>query len=331
MSHTDKEYHVSKEAAKWLLALEEDPENGELSTRFDEWLQESPEHEAAWSDALGIYDDIGNTEPAHREYWEESEVAHSEGEGSEKPEKWGRRKLLYFFASAAAACLAFFVWPSISLKLEADYIASTGEKLTLTLDDGSEVALGGRSALKVDFDGNERRVELLQGEAFFEVKPDAERPFSVEAGDLRTVVLGTAFNVRLKEESAAVSVEQGRVSVHQITDTAELDFLEAGEWFELEASGRIEKGKVDSSEIGLWREGRILARDRPLSDVVESLRRYYSGVIILQGEALGQKRVTGVYKIDDPAAALRALASSAGAEVRQVSPWVIVVSSESVD
>ena len=71
---------------------------------------------------------------------------------------------------------------------------------------------------------------------------------------------------------------------------------------------------------------RLIVKDRPVREVVDALRPYYRGVVILRGDALAAKPLTGTYDLSDPVGALNAVASALGAETYQVSPWVFVVS-----
>jgi transmembrane sensor len=69
-----------------------------------------------------------------------------------------------------------------------------------------------------------------------------------------------------------------------------------------------------------------VANDRTVADIVDELRRYHRGTIVIADGGLARERTTGVYKLGDPAKALRAVASAHGATVRQISPWLVVLS-----
>ena len=69
-------------------------------------------------------------------------------------------------------------------------------------------------------------------------------------------------------------------------------------------------------------------RDRPLAEAIDELRGYHAGFILLTDGALGARRVSGVYNLNDPVAALSAMAGAQGAVVRRLSPWVLLVSAE---
>ena len=83
------------------------------------------------------------------------------------------------------------------------------------LPDGSQVDFGARSALDVEFTGNQRHLELRTGQAFFRVKHDAHHPFVVEAGPVRVMAVGTAFDVRKTGTQVTVTVQEGTVRGHE--------------------------------------------------------------------------------------------------------------------
>jgi transmembrane sensor len=301
----------SIEAARWLVALEEQPDDAALRARFVAWRDASPANAAAWTDTTHVYALMGQL-PA-------VPVA--------APQRNFRRRVGLGLAGAAiAACLAYLVVPSLVLRVQADHRTQTAELRSVRLDDGSVVHLGPESAVAVRYAAQERRVQLLKGEAFFDVTPDADRPFRVGARDIETTVLGTAFSVRLGDEAAAIGVRHGRVRVDQReAQPPRSETLGAGEWIRLPWQGQAHRGTVPVADVAAWVDGQIVARDRPMADVVDELRAYYAGLIVLTDTALGQQRITGVYNIADPVAALTAIAGAHGGSVRQFSSWVLVV------
>jgi transmembrane sensor len=316
----DDEDHATIEAARWLVALEEAPDDGALRARFEVWLNASPANAAAWANTSDIYGLMARTPPAYADRW-----APPAASRRRRP-AW-RRLTIGAAAAALAACLAFVVAPAAILRMTADYVTSTAELRALQLEDGSMVRLGPESAIDVAFDSGERLVRLLQGEAFFEVRADSERPFRVVARNVETIVLGTAFNVRLGADGAAVSVQHGRVGVESDASRPPTsERLEAGDWIRVSRGGPVDRGAMPPDEVASWLHGQIIAHDRAVADVVDELRRYFVGAIVLTDDALGDQRVTGVYNVADPVAALRAIAGVHGATVRQISPWILMIS-----
>ena len=333
---------AAREAARWLVALEEKPDDGAIRAEFEAWLNASPVNAAAWANTSDIYDLMAKTPPAHQDHWApyvaereraatarpiDPERPHLVPTGAGSGRTPARRRVVFGVAAAAmAACLALVMVPSVFLRIEADYLTSTAELQTLNLPDGTTVRLGPDSALAVDFDERERRVRLVKGEAFFEVTPDREHPFRVATREVTTTVLGTAFDVRLGEDGAAVAVRHGEVSVDYPTVQPPVsERLNAGDWLRVGWTGDVRRGETPSDEVGAWMQGQIVVRDRRLESVIDDLRRYYAGVIVLTDGALGGQRVSGVYNVADPVAALTALAGAHGGAVHRISPWVLVV------
>lgn len=320
------EKDASVAAARWLLALEEEPNDAGLRRRFEAWLAADPEHAAAWAGVSDVYDAIGT--PAY--------VAHRDGREAQPTtetavtslDRARRRRFMVSAASLAiAACLAFAALPGLLLQWRADHVTSVAESRSVVLEDGSTMRLAPGSAVEVlaRTDG-ERGVRLLQGEALFEVVPDSARRFRVEANGVETTVLGTVFDVRLLDEGAFVAVREGEVRVDRVAAPPVSERLKAGDWVRVERGGAIAHGTVPPAEVAAWQRGQIVARDRAIEDIVEEVGRSYRGVALVTDGALARQRVTGVYNLDDPVAALRAAAGVHGGVVRQVSPWLIVVS-----
>jgi len=326
MSIDKDEQDASVAAAHWLLALEEEPDDVDLRRRFETWLAERPENAAAWAGVSDVYDAIGA--PAYVEHRAAREsrpgavasVTRLDGVRARR-----RRFLLPAAALALAACLALVTLPGLHLQWQADHVTSVAESRSVVLDDGSSVRLAPGSAIEVLGAGS-RGVRLLRGEALFEVVPDSARPFRVEAGGVETTVLGTVFDVRLLAAGAFVAVRQGEVRVDRAAAPPVSERLKAGDWARVERGADVARGTVPPTEVAAWQRGQIVARDRAIADIVDEVGRSFQGVVLVTDGTLARQRVTGVYNLDDPAAALRAAAGVHGGVVRQVSPWLIVVS-----
>ena len=229
--------------------------------------------------------------------------------------------------AVAASLFAALFGPKIATQLQADYSTGTGQINTITLADNSRVTLAPESALRVTFEDGVRAVELLGGEAFFEVTPDPLRPFKVAARLADVTVLGTGFDVSEGAGVTRVSVEHGRVRVDNAAHlVAHSEFLEPGQSLQVRGDGNVLRGDTPTGQVAAWRNHQLIAQDQPLGDVVDRLRGYFKGAIIISDEALSGQAVTGVYRLTDPVLALRAIARAQNAVVREVTPWVLVVS-----
>ncbi len=223
--------------------------------------------------------------------------------------------------------MAIVAGPEIALNLQADHATGTAVSRTVELTDQSTVIVAPASAIAVSFTPDERRVRLLAGEAYLEVTPDSDRPFRLSAGGVQVTVLGTGFNVSRSEDGVEVGVAHGKVHVGRSGSAQPVTtLLEAGEFVRINGSGRMVKDRQPASQVGAWRQNQLIAQDQPLRDVLNRLRRYYTGMIIVTDDSLSTQPVTGVYDLENPTGALRAIARSQNAVVRAITPWLLIVS-----
>ena len=142
----------------------------------------------------------------------------------------------------------------------------------------------------MNFVGNIREVEL-SGEAYFEVKEDASRPFVIRTGDLRIRVLGTEFNVRAYggEKMVSTTLVEGRVELSARRGKPVV--LHPGEQggFSREA-GDIEVKKVNVASCIAWKNGMFDIRDCELEEIMEYLSRWYDIHVFYRQESLKKIR-----------------------------------------
>ena len=83
--------------------------------------------------------------------------------------------------------------------------------------------------------------------------------------------------------------------------------------------------------IAGWRDGVLAVQNRTISDVVEAIRPWPRGLLILRGARLGTRRVTGVYDLRHPQAAIKALADAYGIKITRISLWLVILSESYVE
>ncbi|MGD8176913.1 FecR family protein [Marinimicrobium sp. ARAG 43.8] len=315
-----------EQAIDWMIRTESEPDNPQLRQALQNWRSADQANEAAWLRARRVWESMGEWQP-DRKRWPDP-VSDGNGEVSGRlPRIHSPRRsrgLRRVATLAAVACLMLAAWPGIYLHLRADHITGTGETQQITLEDGSTVYLGAASAIRTRFSSGERHVDLLSGQAFFDVMANAERPFIVNAGDVNVTVLGTAFDVQLGSRVAAVSVQSGSVAVQPREGDEQQ--LSPGQQLMIErSSGASRVAQISPSNVAAWREGRLFVHDRTLYDVVETLDRYYGGRILVGAASLGEQRVTGSYNLDNPDIALKGLLRPFDGRVLEITPLLRVL------
>lgn len=306
------------EAAGWLILLDDDPMDEDRQAKFRVWL-EAPGNRAAWESVSrtgALLAGMG-TEPPTR-------PLDFAATGSPRPAWRARTRRPIVLATVLALLGAVVFTPSLVRRLEADHSTGTAQLRSVQLGDGSKVQLGPDSAIRLGFSAGERRVTLLSGEAQFDVTPDSSRPFLVVTRHATTTVLGTRFDVVMLEESTSVSVARGHVEVDATMLGSSYELF-AGDWVRVDKDGSVRQG-ADLPDYLLAGPGsRLAVRNRPVAEVVQRLRPWFSGRIVIANGSIGDRPVTGVFDATDPANALEAIVGPQGGRVLRVTPWLLIV------
>lgn len=314
---SDEAERIGMEASDWLIRLRERPDDRGLASAFAAWRDADVAHDRAWEEMEALFEMIGSVEPRHPEYLVPAAVAPSALPQIGKV----RRKWSFAAVAAAVACLTILGGPEIILRLQADHMTAAGRMANVALDDGSRVRLGPDSAIAVAYTPSHRDIRLLRGQAWFEVRPDASRPFRVEADGIAATALGTAFDVRMIGQDRSVAVGHGRVRVEGRASTV----LGAGDWVSAAPGKAPSSGHQASDLAGIWRSGSVVIRGRTVAEAIDELRPWYKGRIVLADDAIGRRRVTGIIGLSDPEDALRALIQPYGGSILRITPWLMIV------
>jgi transmembrane sensor len=157
---------------------------------------------------------------------------------------------------------------------------------------------------------------LDQGEAFFEVTPDATRPFVVTVGESRVTAMGTSFAVRYEPDSTAVTLVEGKVSVAD--DAAKSDFtLLPGQRLTLAKAHvpRMDAPRLEA--VTAWRRGEVILNDTPLVEAVAEMNRYNKKSIVLESPEIAMLDVSGLYHTGDSEGFARSIAVMHGLQLTE--------------
>ncbi|MFA7891486.1 FecR family protein [Pseudomonas putida] len=320
MTSADRVSSRRDQALDWLLRIQQAPHDAQLRAELAQWCASDVANAQAYGKAERVWRLTGQLAPATAEQWPEQPAAATV---VALPKRKPARR--WWLGAAVAACLLVAVAPLLSLRLQADYRTAQGETRDVTLADGSVVQLDSDTAISVDYSGGHRDVRLLSGQAFFEVTPNKAKPFHVRADGVRVTVTGTAFNVQLRPGRVGVDVQHGSVRVEEAGNAHVLsEALTTGQRLRY-AGGIAQIQTFAPSQAAAWRQGQLIADDLRVAELVQELARYLPGMVLLRDDALGDKRVTGVYDLRKPEAALRAVIHPHGGELRSYGPWLLVL------
>lgn len=327
-SHVTTESEARRDASHWYIRLREEETDAEAWAQFDEWLQTDPLHREAWASMCETMEAVERAPSRPRRNSRPGRLRRPNAFGHSRSVSNSRKPRRRVAAAAAvAACAIALAFPVVSMRLRADHITSAGQVEQFLLIDGSTIRLGPDSAVAVDYDSSARKIRLLRGQALFDVSHDPAKPFRVVAGDVTTTVLGTRFDVRMIGDTTSVAVQRGHVRVEDSGDEPHHSRdLRVGQWVRVDSRHVTQAGAIAPSLVGSWSSGQALADNRSIASVIEEVRPWYNGRIIVLDSALASRLVTGIYNLREPAQALAMIVRPYGGRVRQVTPWILVVS-----
>ena len=174
-------------------------------------------------------------------------------------------------------------------------VVPKGNFYKINLEDGTQVWVNANSQLKfpVKFKENERRV-FLEGEAYFEVSHDGNRPFFVESGGSEVKVLGTHFNINAYGKNVRTTLSSGRV---QVSHSGSIIVLEPGEYANL-VGEQLRKGRADLEHDLSWHNNQFYFKKETIVEIASTLSKWYDIHVKFKKDVALDKVYTGNFKRD---------------------------------
>ena len=182
---------------------------------------------------------------------------------------------LKYMAAASILFLAglgFFFKPDFAKEKQLSFKTSSNPK-SIKLSDGSKIYLAANSSFQYPekFEGDERKVVLLKGNAFFEIAKDKKHPFIITSGELKTRVVGTSFHIQMSKSKCEVIVVTGKVNVTSKGQSVDLVPNEEA----LFESQKLTKQLADKSFLVNWYNTDVTLDQTTLKHVITILQYKY--------------------------------------------------------
>ncbi len=311
------------EAADWLIAKDRGFTMAE-ERAFEQWLHASHRHAAAWRRTIAAWNALDRMPELRAEELHAHPAVFPARRMLWCAGSWCRLhwRLAAAGAGVLAACLAMVVLEppdaAVTVPIENPPAGALVrlEPRRAVLPDGTHVMLNGDSEISEQFTTGERRVQLVRGEAHFEVTPNSSRPFVVVSHEVAVRAVGTAFNVRLAPGALEVWVTEGKVQVAGLPEGAALPggsaparalvpLLQAGERAIVPLAGAdtttIDVSRVSAPEMQRsldWRTLRLRFHDLPLPMVAEEFNRHNATRLVVEPSAR-HVLVAGTFSADN--------------------------------
>lgn len=178
-----------------------------------------------------------------------------------------------------------------------------GELFELELSDGTSIMLNSGTKIKypIAFVDDKKRELFIEGEAYFKVKTNPNKPFVVHAGDVAVEVLGTEFNLSSYPEDADVGtvLVEGKVKMSNAFAPDDSVFLEPGtkaSWSKQNHITKVER--VDTDFYTSWLEGELVFRDASFQHMITKLERNYNVKIENRNQELFSKKFNARFNVN---------------------------------
>jgi transmembrane sensor len=339
--------NIEAEARDWIVQFDgEASPNPKTIQEFRAWLRTTPLHRQVFEEIATVWKDL--------DHWSEFlDAAKSEVEsGVAKPYSGpARHRYMMKFAAAGslgalmlAGGLTYHRWFDPNAARE--YKTAVGEIRSIALRDGSNVQLDTGTAVDVTYDGSFRLIHLKEGQAFFKVFHDANRPFIVYVGKYAVRAVGTAFSVRSQDggNKLDLTVTEGRVQVAELKtpvangpisdfsqskNVSSLVAVVVGERLSLNEDGQIVQQHEEPARIEkdlAWRDGMLIFDNDSLEEVVSKINRYTQVRIVISDDSIRGLKFGGYFKVGDVPAILATLNQNFGLHVEKVNDRLVYLS-----
>ncbi len=320
---------LSYVARQWVVRLSSGQITAKELRRFKLWLAEDPSHQQAYERERTFWHQLDCLEGTV--VWDQQDQELLKQPGGSRSFIHAHPRWTFMTGGMVAAFLALvLVYQDIKMFLLADHHTSVGQQQTVTLPDGSLAYLNTDTAIAVTYHADERRIDLLRGEAFFEVLANRQKPFRVVAQGGVIQAVGTAFVVHAHDQQTVVTVTEGMVAVSSAANTENLVLPSVAVHQGSEPSnsqGEISQTveRFDIERAVAWVQGIIEINGLPFAQAIAELDRYQPGRIVLLADLTQTIHVSGRFTLDGLDEAIAAVAATQGLTLVRVTPYLILI------
>lgn len=317
MTTSEPSPRQARQALRWVIRCSAGPLPERQQRTLQRWLQADPRNALAWRRQQAFWQGLDAAGPEVLAALP-GLTADREGLRPIGP----RRRLPWLLASAAAVVLMVAAAPHASLLARSDLRSSDAPRV-VQLDDGSTAVLDAGTALALEFDGQQRRLRLLRGQAWFQVAHE-QRPFQVEAGGGQIRDIGTAFSVSMQGATIITGVSEGVVDVRpgdgsvQRLRAGQMRAFRDGRWLQ-------PLQQAEPEAMAPWRRGEVAIDDLPAAQAIADLGRYRRAPVWVLGGQAARVRVSGLFHLQQPETAIDAVAAQAGLRVQRLPGGALLV------
>ncbi|WP_353168555.1 FecR domain-containing protein [Acinetobacter sp.] len=322
---------LRKDMALWIVRLNADDqeERRQAQIEFELWRSQYPEYQGQLDEMLSFSETMQQLSITHG-------ISGQNVQHSMHVSQQSKTQILKLFTKVFVLCLSvgtvtYFAYHSILFSYyTADLKTNTGEMQSFTLDDGSKVTLGARSAINLNFKTDQRQIDLIQGDIYIDVAKDPNRPLIIHTPQADYKALGTRFIVYQYPKHNVLNMLHSKVEATALQSNHLSKVVQQGENITAGSQGLSQISDIDIAATAFaWQKQQILANDLSLSDLLTRLGRYHHQYLIFNRASLEQYKVSGVINTQqDLEKTLALLAMQYPLKIKKIGQYVITISTE---
>lgn len=268
----------------------------EEEVKIKDWLEESDHNKSVFFKERKLFDAIVLVG--------KQEKIPVSGKAFKRPHYFLREIVKIAAVSAIVLILNYIYHENTKAPIEEQYqtiSVPAGQRINLTLPDGTDVWLNARTTIRYPFSFNkEKRQVFLDGEAYFDVSEDEKKPFVIHTSKYQLEVLGTTFNVEdySGKDDFETMLFDGSVKIISNDTIPQLITLSPTHKAYLE-NGRLAVKQVDDYSVYRWREGLICFKDESFADIMSDFEKYYGLTIQIDNEQVKKQHYSGKFRQTD--------------------------------
>jgi transmembrane sensor len=315
-----------RQALAWVIRLHSGTATADDAAALALWRSRSPEHEAAFRDAVRLWRSLGD---AARKLVGDGEVPSATAPRRKARGQVNRRALIggAIAASVAGGYLVvrppFGLWPSFE-ELSADYRTAKGEQRNIALSEDVSLTLNTQTSIVLRSRSVGPHLELISGEAAIVARRGDTAPVVVDAAGGRITARLASFDVRCLDDVVSVSCIDGEVDV--TVRGQSVSIVKERQVSYSATAGLGPALALDVEQAKAWQNGLLVVRDWSVNRLVEEINRYRPGKIVVVDADLGKRMISGTFylgHLDDFIAQAQGLF---GATVRTLPGGIVLLS-----
>lgn len=310
------------EAAEWLVILSSGNYSQEDLARLEQWKQQSPEHLKTFEELQHFLNqmDVLKTQSLQTQHpiVQNNILRKTTSKKKSKSLLWGSSLIIVVIATCIVLQLPYQRW-------NADHSTKAQQWQQTILSDHSSIQMAGQTAYNLQYNLEQRKVHLFEGNIMVNVTKDHARPFVVDLGDIQVQALGTKFVVNYDHQYARVSMIESKTKIYSLHHRFEPIVLKTGQSFNFDGKKiQIETVNPDMLRKS-WQSKKLVVSDMPLDQVLDMLESYQSSKFTYHRKSLTKYRVNAVLPLNDPDAAMQLLKEQLDLNIYTVGDLLTVI------